>query len=128
MTSYNEFDLVMLGLAAWREARGESLEGMRGVMHTIVNKATKHGISVGDQVTSHLYISSVTWVKDPQLTLYPKSTDPVWDLARRVISGQDKDPTGGATNYFNPSLAKPDWAAKLVKTATIGRHDFFKEV
>ena len=44
-------------------------------------------------------------------------------VAQRIISGDYRDPTGGATHYYNPTIANPDWA-RGKKFAPIGNHVF----
>ncbi len=55
--------------------------------------------------------------------------DPVFfrclEIARAAIKGTLADPTGGATNFFDPKAARPKWADEMTRTASIGGHDFF---
>lgn len=46
-----------------------------------------------------------------------------------VLSGTVMDNTSGATHYFVPSIVRPSWAKEPgVRTATIGRHEFWAQV
>ena len=47
-------------------------------------------------------------------------------LVDKALKHQLQDITGGAKFYFNPKLVKPSWANKMIKTVTIGNHDFYK--
>jgi spore germination cell wall hydrolase CwlJ-like protein len=53
-----------------------------------------------------------------------------WELANqiavKVLTGKLKDSTDGATHYYNPSLASPDWATSMIVTRSIGNHVFLK--
>jgi len=44
--------------------------------------------------------------------------------AKLILEGKP-DITGSATHYFNPSIVKPTWSAKMVRTARIANHDFY---
>jgi N-acetylmuramoyl-L-alanine amidase len=50
-------------------------------------------------------------------------------VAREVLAGKYKDPTGGATHYYNPFLiGKPNWAKTMKKLPSSrgDRHVFYK--
>jgi spore germination cell wall hydrolase CwlJ-like protein len=131
--TYQVPDLYLTALCCWREARGESQEGQRGVLHVIRNRALCPGWwgnGYADVVLHPSQFSSFN-VGDPNAALFPQAGDTQWagilNLADRVMTGQDEDPTGGATHYFNPGVALPGWAASMTKTASIGHHDFYKQ-
>ena len=128
---WKDFDVVIAALCAWKEARGEGHDGMRAVVHVIANRAQLQNKSWAQIVYAPLQFTSMTYRSDPQLGLVPKQPDPAFEdalnIAEYVQGGSDPDLTGGATHYFNPELVLPSWAATMVKTATIGHHDFYKE-
>lgn len=118
-------------LTAWREARGEDSEGMRAVLHVILNRLNLRRWGDADHlIESKWQFSSMTAPGDPMLVQWPDSPDPVFakalELANLIYTGKDVDPTGGATHYFNPRVVLPTWAASMKKTATIGHHIFYK--
>lgn len=123
---------VFLCVAAWKEARGEADPhlSMRAVMHAIVNSARLRKMELVDQILYPLYISSLTAPADGQLTKWPKANDPLFgfclSVVDAVVDGTDEDPTEGATNYFNPHIVLPNWAAKMVKIKDIGNHAFYR--
>lgn len=126
-----DWDKAMLALAMWREARGETdPQALRAVGHTIYNFAEESKFTVADACEHKLYISSLTYPHDPQLTTWPHYGDPQFAKAMAatdaIFAGKDVDPTMGATHYFNPGMVLPDWASKMVKTVSIGHHDFYK--
>ena len=47
-------------------------------------------------------------------------------IATLALKGELSDLTSGATHYFNPSLADPQWAYQYPVTVTIGQHKFLK--
>ncbi len=52
-----------------------------------------------------------------------------WDAARDAVNG--RDPSGGATHYFNPYLVRPAWARNMRFIKRIGAtrdttHDFYR--
>tara|TARA_Y100000310_G_scaffold338258_1_gene427407 strand:+ start:768 stop:1466 length:699 start_codon:yes stop_codon:yes gene_type:complete len=55
------------------------------------------------------------------------------EVAEEILSGKLKDPTNGATHYFNPASANPSWADKLEKIGKIktekgiSKHEFYRE-
>lgn len=46
-------------------------------------------------------------------------------VASMIIQGLIKDNTEGATHYFNPRLADPDWQYSLVHVKHIDNHSFY---
>jgi N-acetylmuramoyl-L-alanine amidase len=130
--NWDDFNFSVTALCLWREARGESLEGMRAVAHVIANRAKASGNSWAQIVYAKLQFSSMTYGQDPQLCNVPSSTDPQFaeccTIVDAVAAGTDPDPTNGATNYFDSSIPEPAWAKSMTQVAKIGRFTFYKEV
>jgi spore germination cell wall hydrolase CwlJ-like protein len=124
------FDQCCAALCAWREARGEGIDGMRAVLHVVANRASGRNLSWAQVVYQRLQFSSMTYGQDPQLGNVPASPDAQFDTclqyAAAIAAGTDPDLTGGATNYFANSIAKPAWAAGMTETAVIGNQTFYK--
>lgn len=126
-------DAMMLAKTALGEARGEGSEGMRAVMHTVVNRqAAVPGASISDIVLAPMQFSA--WNAGNPNREYMEQVnldenEHLIDMAEKVISRGDVDPTGGATHYYAPGEVDemPGWAGKMEKTATVGGHTFFKE-
>ena len=133
MWNTDEVPMVYLtALCAWREARGESEEGIRGVLHVIHNRGKKSSWWGSGHVGCILKPLQFSCFNrdDPNATKFPDDGNPLFrrilELTANVLVGQDEDLTGGATHYHEQNVF-PDWAAKLKRTATIGHHFFYKE-
>jgi len=131
--SPESYDSQMLAKTALGEARGEGEEGMRAVMHTIVNRqGAVPGASIADVVLAPMQFSA--WNagnpnREFMESVNLEENERLINLAEKVISRGVKDPTGGATHYYAPGEVEkmPGWAGKMEKTATVGGHTFFKE-
>lgn len=127
-------DRVFLALMIWREARGEPLDGQLAVGFTVVERI-RSGIKWwGTDVLSALFTkyqySSLTAMRDPQLTTWPFSGDRRWQkclsIADLILSGQAKNPAPGADSYYDISIKPPSWATTDKHVVDIGRLRFFK--
>ncbi len=134
----NPYPLVLMALCAWREARHEGAEAMAGVCHTILNRSKKPGWwgnSVVNCIRQRNQFTSMTFLGDPQLTLYPDVADPNWKtalgIAGKAIEGTLDDPTNGATYYYDATLDRnpPWWSTNgsTYHTANIGQLRFMAE-
>ena len=47
------------------------------------------------------------------------------EVAEMALSGNMVNPINGCCYYFNPKLARPTWAKKMVKVLSIENHDFY---
>ncbi len=127
-------DYFMLSLCLWREARGESVDGMTAVANVIRNRVVKHDSSYYSEVTKMWQFSSITAKGDPQLNLYPSQHDASMltavGITESVIAGQTQDNTFGSTLYYDDSISFPSsWdKSKVQATTKIGRLNFFKEL
>jgi len=128
--SWAEFDVYVASLCAWREARGEGRDGIRGVLHVIANRGKAWNKSWAEIVYQRLQFSSMTAPGDPQLELVPKTTDPIFqeccEIAMVISAGGDFDLTQGATHYYAISIPEPNWAKLMTFTVQIGRQRFYK--
>lgn len=130
MMNWVEFQKWCAALCAWREARGDGNDGIRGVLHVIANRSVARNRSWAEIVYQPLQFSSMTYPHDPQLTVIPIRPDPQFDycyeMADLIFGGGDFDLTNGAQFYFADSIPMPDWAKEMTATAKIGRHNFYK--
>ncbi len=111
------------------EAGNQGKEGMQAVAYVIKNRAHKRKITLGNACLEHHQFSY--WNKDPHVKPVPpkvlksKSMQQAIKIATQIVTGRDrKDPTNGATYYYNPKLAHPAWAKKLKHKKKIGDHVF----
>lgn len=128
----------LLALCTWREASNQSHEAKIGVAWTIRNRVDHpswYGKDYYSVITKPVQFTSMVPppnLKDPNLTRYPSPDDPSWAecliIAFDVIVSNVKDPTGGATFYFDKSMDgnPPSWSKVYHKTADIDSVHFFK--
>lgn len=116
------------------EASGESEEGKAAVAHVILNRMRlgRWGDNIKEVVTR-------PWQFEPWMTKRKEieslsEGDPRYLkaalIADAVLSGQQPDPTAGATHFLNPTIVRqrrggslPGWAQG--KGQPIGRHTFY---
>jgi spore germination cell wall hydrolase CwlJ-like protein len=132
-------DSYILATTIWGEARGEGEKGMQAVLNVILNraggdfnKATQISIqpkqfSFWNKISNKQEYSN----KIAQSAREGKFKDSkqyiqALTLVDKALKHQLQDITGGAKFYFNPKLVRPAWANKMIKTSTIGNHDFYK--
>lgn len=126
------YDLYIGAATLFMETSGECLEGKVAVAHVLVNRLKNGGFGRTLSEICLRYRQFSGWNdKDPNGIRFARASDA--DLAlyktilAEVLNGESTDPTGGAVFYFNPKLASPSWDfTKLIKTATIGNHVFYK--
>jgi hypothetical protein len=139
-----------LVIGAWDEARGEPAPVIEAVVSTIINRARARGISVCDAVMDPAALTGVTPAMHELFAEAAKPHDGstpqphndqdraqlaiVLATAERAVAGRLPDPTYGATHFYSPSgmrelglPSEPDWAAAMVKTATVGPFVFLRE-
>ena len=136
-----------LALTMWGEARGYGELGMRCVGHVIMNrvKAEHAAFGYGVHGVCHKRKQFSCWNHtsdhcDPNYArmndLYTtmEHTDPDWiafvtadKLAARILSGADKDNTGGATFYFNADIVSPYWLKDMEVVGVMFGHTFCKQ-
>lgn len=117
-----------LGTAArtlWQEARGEPLEGQQAVAHVLVNrlKDGRWGESLDEVCRSEFkgIFQFSGWNRnDPNRQSASRLADA--DPELMVLAGlitaaeTEADPTDGATHYYNPLLASPEWLISVPGT------------
>ncbi len=126
-----EYQLIMLALCLWREARGCTPDEIAAVACSIRNRVDRkyRGDSYSAVVTAPAQYSSFPWfnpkakvpafVIDMNCITWPKPGNAEWDkfelcvsIASKVIDRATLDPTKGATHYYDSSLDAnpPAWA------------------
>jgi N-acetylmuramoyl-L-alanine amidase len=122
MAELTEAEQRILAYTLLGEAAGEGKKGMEAVMWTIMNRADSgrypsNPALVATQKNSKGVHQYSTWNKktlggnSPEDRFSPDSPKFKEALAvvRRVMAGEGKDPTGGATHFYAKGSAKPSW-------------------
>jgi len=129
-------DLKLLALCIYGEARGESELGRTAVGCVVRNRVkVQPRKSYKEVILKPLQFSCFN-SDDPNCKILLEYAEKPYTLnsdfvdclmvAESIISNKIGDITAGATNYFNPKRADPDWAKTMVKTVSIGKHDFYR--
>lgn len=137
MTPWNHYEIALLALTIYREARGEPLDAQIAVAHTVKNRIDNPGWWGNDWIsvlTKKWQYSSLTDPNDKQLTTWPKADDHIFELclntAEMVIRGDYNSPLKGIDSYYDDSLqgdARPKWAKTNPErfVGKIGRLNFY---
>lgn len=129
-----EVDIVIAALCCWREARGETTAAKTAQLCCVRNRVKAHWINDWNfqDVCEHPWqFSGMTAKGDPNLSVWPKSTDPTWKeclmLADDVVNERRDDPTGGAVFYHDVSIpTAPAVWGKVTETMQVGRLVFYR--
>jgi hypothetical protein len=135
------FDVFMLALVAWREARNGGVTSMQCVMEVLISRAKAHNTTIFAQAVMPNQFSSLTSKNDPELGVWPQpaaSADwNMWEaaklLAPQVLNGSLPLLTAGALYYDNPKTATSAWFKTAIindpthhpKVATVGGQDYY---
>ena len=133
------WDVCLLALLIWREARGEDYATKVAVAWSVRNRVLDPGKDWwGDTwvavMTKPWQYTSLTAPGDPNLVKFPAGDDGSWldsiKAAEAVYAGACPDPVGGATHYFDRSLDAnpPVWAEAedSVHVCDVGAMRFWK--
>lgn len=134
MPTFDDYRSILLALAIYREARGESDEAMLAVAWTIRNRTqdarnrwpkTVEGVILQPWQFSSFNLNTTDAV-------FPKSPeDAAWLRCCAVADGLEAttDPTDGAQFYHSIPYGQmiPKWAQDYPLTATIGAFRFYRE-
>ena len=136
MNPQQMYELVLLALCLWREARGETVAAKEAVAWCIRNRVTHPtwwGTDWCSVILKPWQFSSFN-ANDPNAVKWPRPNDASWQsclvIANAVYAGEGQDPTHGATHYFDDSLKDnpPKWATdeSLEPAGKIGRLNFYR--
>jgi spore germination cell wall hydrolase CwlJ-like protein len=132
MNTEDMWNICLLALCIWREARGEPDEAKLGVAFTVKNRVRKPGWwgHTYPSVILHPYQYSSFNPNDPNAMKFPENDDTVWDecmeIAQEVYEGTASDPTDEAVNYYAASIPEPEWAKQMHFTVQLGNQKFYK--
>lgn len=137
LTTWNSYEMVLLAILVYREARGESHEAKIAVAHTVMNRVANPawwGRDVVGVITKRWQYSSLTDPKDRQLTVWPQRHDRAFEecltVASLVLTKVYNSPLKGIDSYYDDSLqgdARPKWAKDHPErfVGKIGRLNFY---
>jgi N-acetylmuramoyl-L-alanine amidase len=132
------------------EAKGESLQGQFAVASVTLNRAKSGRFPnticevVRQSVklkSSNTFVCAFSWyceadkkgkeipVKNKDGSINQKVVDQfkvASMVAIKVLAGEVKDNTHGATHFHNPAVSQPIWATEMRLTRRLGNHDFYK--
>lgn len=128
--SYRADALECLSEALYFESRGEGTKGQTAVAEVILNRvdSAKFPNTVCGVVRqSNRRGCQFSYVCDglSKKIREPRAYARVQAVARRMLAGEARDLTSGAT-YFHTPAVRPSWSHRFVRTARIGRHIFYR--
>lgn len=99
----------------YAESRGEGEQGIKAVIHVIMNRSESQGVK------------PCTIVKQPnQFTKgLHRPKDPVWQRVKQLVLEPGYDFTKGA-EYFHNLTVRPKWSYRFKITYRFGDHIFYK--
>lgn len=133
-TSDQAWELSLLMLCVWREARNQTFQAMLGVAWVVRNRANGPvrwwgGPSYSSVILKPFQFSSFN-LADPNARLIPQENDPSFQQAQQAAVGAYSatlaDPTGGAVSYYSTDIEAPDWAAEMEFTVQIDSFRFYR--
>lgn len=119
-------EVLCAALTAYHEARGTTERDRLGVIMVARNRAALNSRSLCSVIFQPYQFS---WTRRPAARIMPRNKeawrDALW-LAYRVVVKNIPDITGGATHFYAPRLASPDWRKRMVITARLGGHIYLR--
>ena len=130
------FAILLLSLLMWGEGRGEPAIGKTAIGWVVRNRvyATRKygrdwiGVMLRKKQFSCFNVDDVNREKVEEVVFNPQAYKQFricYETAHIVYHGIGFDPSNGATHYFHRDL-QPKWARKMIKTAEVGNHVFYK--
>lgn len=130
-TIWQWWEVCLLALVVWREARGAGHDAMVAVACSIRNRVERPkwwGTSYDQVITKKWQYSSIAATGDPQLIIYPQPADNIFDeclnIADQVYDRTLSNPMPGADSYYDDSIPAPKWATPETFVGKIGRLSF----
>ena len=140
------YELILMALCVWREARGEPRLGKVWVAWVIKNRKIVKGWWNRSGMLSEVLLkpqqfSSLTDKNDKQLTVFPypvkhgeeeyapdKEFSEILVICEEVLRTPiAEDPTRRSDHYYSASMIDPpSWADEDKLTGIVGRHKFYR--
>lgn len=123
-------EFMCLATALYFEARGETPKGQAAVAEVILNRTESPEFpgsicSVVNQGSSKGCQFSFTCDGYKDSIREPEAWERAAKIARAMIDGAPRELTDGATHFHTPAV-RPSWSRRFAKTASIGRHIFYR--
>ena len=101
----------------YAESRGAGEQGMKAVVHVIMNRSKEKGVR------------PCIIVRQPNQFARGASRpkDPAWQMAKKLVLSPGSDITKGATYFHADWIKSPSWTYKLRVTLKLGKHIFYKK-
>jgi hypothetical protein len=128
-TPVSRGDLEVLARIIKGEANHCSFEGKVAVAAVVLNRVRARGFPKTIPGVAHQPWQFSCYNPNVRARLYHGPVSAAcWEAARAAVAG--RDPTRGATYYFNPYLVKPSWARSMRFLVRLGTtrsttHDFY---
>jgi N-acetylmuramoyl-L-alanine amidase len=127
------WEIAILALVVWREARGEGELGMRAVAWSIRNRVEHPawwGTDYGSVIAKREQYSSMTHAGDQQLSRFPAGDDASFAQALEIAYALIHDepmvnPVPTADSFYDTSISAPNWATPDCYVGTVGRIRFY---
>lgn len=136
MTPADMYDLVLLALCCWREARGEIKAAQVAQAWSVRNRVERPNFWDWGEGYSGVILKPEQYSSfdrnDPNATRIPQAADASWQqclsVAQDVYQGIGADPTAGCTHYYDRSRDgnPPEWAERMEHVVNIGDLRFFR--
>ena len=129
--SRGDSEEYVLAATLYAEARGEGVRGMTAAGAVIRRRASLNrsywGGSQIKDVCLHPWQFECWNGRDSIRVDETHAFEQALDVARKIISGNFRDETGGADHYNNPDKeGYPEWTRNCNMTVKIGNHQFYK--
>lgn len=132
-STVDKTQLMCLAKNVYFESRGEPERGMKAVAHVTLNRVHHRNYPksvCGVVYQRHNRSCQFSWYCDGRADqVYSRDA---WlksmQIAFSALTGQSKDPTYGATHFYNYKIVEPSWSRRFRQTAVIGSHSFHKMI
>jgi N-acetylmuramoyl-L-alanine amidase len=132
MTPQQAWELSLLALCGWREARGQSLQAIQAQLWSVRNRVLHpswwgHGWA-GVILDREQYSSFNS--NDPNAAKFPTVADAIFpqilNIAATVYAGACDDLSKGADSYYSIDIAAPAWTTSKLFTVQAGAFRFYR--
>ena len=129
--------IMILARTLYGEARGQPIEGLRGVANVVLNRVRSHKTWWGNDIVGVCLwpLQFSCWNHNDPNRKIMLSVDygddefaRCYATAQEAVEGRLTDNTFNSDHYINPAVADPAWARGLDPATVIGDHAFYNNV